>query len=116
MICEANMNLTDGKHCEWFVASLPPHLRVVLSQQKIVTRAEALEITMRLHETPMQDVNLGVQQIHMELLNLCLEMKSLKKDKTTRREAREEVWCLKCKGQGHDKDHYPVFVNYVAVG
>lgn len=28
----ANMNLTDGQHCEWFVASLLPHLRVVLSQ------------------------------------------------------------------------------------
>lgn len=24
-IREANMNLTDGQHREWFVASLPPH-------------------------------------------------------------------------------------------
>ena len=32
MICEANMNLTDGQHHEWFLASLLPHLRVVLSQ------------------------------------------------------------------------------------
>lgn len=29
---EANMNLTDGLHREWFVASLLPHLRSVLSQ------------------------------------------------------------------------------------
>lgn len=29
---------------------------------------------------------------------------------------REEVWWVKCKGQGHDKDHYPVFVNYLAGG
>jgi len=29
---------------------------------------------------------------------------------------REEVWCLKCKIQGHDKDHCPVFTNYVVAG
>ena len=74
------MNLTDGQHREWFVASLLPHLRVALSQQKIETQEEALEIAMMLHETPMQDVNLGVQHIHAQLQNLCLEMKSLKQD------------------------------------
>jgi len=77
-IHEANMNLTDGQLCKWFVASLLPHLRVALSQQKITTQVEALEIAMRLHETPMQDPNLGVQQIHAELKNLCLEMQSMK--------------------------------------
>lgn len=60
-IHEANMNLTDGQHREWFVASLLPHLRSALSQHKITTQAEALEIAMRLHETPMQDPNLGFQ-------------------------------------------------------
>ena len=71
---------------------------------------------MRLHETPIQDVALGVQQIHAELQNLFLEFESLKKDRVARPEVREEVWCLKCKSQGHDKDHCPVFANYVAVG
>jgi len=52
-IHEPNMNLTDWKHHEWFVASLLPHLRVALSQQKITTQAEALEIVIRLHEMPM---------------------------------------------------------------
>ena len=64
-IHEANMNFIYGYHREWFVASLLPHLRSTLSQQKITTQAEALEIAMRLYETPMQDPNLGVQQIHM---------------------------------------------------
>jgi len=53
MIREANMNLTDGQHRKWFVASLLPHLRSALSQQKLTTQEEALEIAMRLHETPM---------------------------------------------------------------
>ena len=116
MIHEANMTLTDGQHCAWFVASLTPHLRTALSQQKLSTQAEALEIAMRLHKTPIQDPSLGVQQIHAQLKNLCLEMQSLKQDKTTRPEARKEVGCIKCKGQGHDKDHCLVFANYLAGG
>ena len=115
-IHEANMNLTDGQHREWFVASLLPHLRVALSQQKIMTQAETLDISMRLHETPMQDLNLGVQQIHVQLQNICLEMQSLKQDKIVQPEVHEEVWCLKCKGHGHDKDHCPVYMNYLMGG
>jgi len=61
-IRESNMNLTDGQHHEWFVASLLPHLRVALSQKKIMTQVEALEIAMRLHEIPMQEPNLGVHR------------------------------------------------------
>ena len=97
-IREANMNLIDGHHREWFVALLLPHLRVALLQQKITTQTEALEIAMRLYKTPMQDPNMGVQQIHAQLKNLCLEMQSLKQDRTVRPEMHEEVWCLKCKG------------------
>jgi len=71
---------------------------------------------MRLHETPMQDSNLGVQQIHAQLQNLCLEMQSLKQEKIVQPEVREEVWCMKCKGQGHDRDHCLVFAKYIAGG
>ena len=53
MIREDNMNLTDGKHHEWFVVSLTPHLRSALSQQKVTTQVETLEIAMRSHETLM---------------------------------------------------------------
>ncbi len=64
-ICKANMNLTDGEHRVWFMALLLPHLRVPLSQQRIMTQVEALEIAMRLHEILMQDQSLGVQHIHV---------------------------------------------------
>ena len=43
-------------------------------------------------------------------------MHSLKQDRTTRPEVHDEVWCIKCKGQGHDKDHCPVFANYLMGG
>ena len=73
-------------------------------------------MAMRLHETPIQDLGLGVQQIHVQLQNLCLEMQSLKQDRAPQLEACEEVWCIKCKGQGHDKDHYLVFASYLVRG
>lgn len=37
MIREANMTLMGGQHRTWFVASLMPHLRNALSQQKLST-------------------------------------------------------------------------------
>jgi len=72
-IRDTNMKLTDAQHCMFFVASLTPHLRMALSPQKISTQAKALEIAMRLHETPIQDPSLEVQQIHVQIKNLCLE-------------------------------------------
>ena len=69
-----------------------------------------------MHETPIQDPNLGIQQIHVKLKKLCLEMQSLKQDRTARPEVHDEVWCVKCKGQGHDKDHCLVFANYLTRG
>ena len=92
-IHKANMTLTDGKHCAWFVASLMPHLRTTLSQHKISTQAEALETTMRLHAIPILDPWLGVQQIQAQIQNFCLEMKKLKQEQAPRPDVREEVWC-----------------------
>jgi len=43
-------------------------------------------------------------------------MQCLKQDKTAQPEVREEVWYVKCKGWGHDKDHCPIFTNYLAGG
>ena len=71
---------------------------------------------MRLHKTLMQDPNIGVQHIHAQLKNLCLEMQILKQDRTVQLDVREEVWCMKCKSQGHDKDHCLIFINYLAGG
>lgn len=71
---------------------------------------------MRLHETPIQDPGFGFQQIHAQIQSLCLEMQSLKQDKVPQSEVHEEVWCIKCKGQGHDKDHCLTVPNYLVGG
>ena len=96
-ICEANMNLTDSQHRNWLIIALLSYLSITLSQKKIGTQAEALKIVMRLHETPIQDASLEIQQIHAELQNFYLELQSLKKEKVARLEVHGEVWCLKCK-------------------
>ena len=77
------MKLKNAQHHAWFVASLTLHLRMALSQQKLSTQAEVLEMVMRLHETLIQDPGLGVQQIHVQLQNLSLEMQSLKKERVS---------------------------------
>jgi len=71
---------------------------------------------MRLHASPIPDTNLGVRQIHLQLESLHLELQSLKKEKETKPEVCAEIWCLKCKGHGHDKDHFPIYVNYIIGG
>ena len=43
-------------------------------------------------------------------------MRSLKQGQAPQPEGHEEAWCIKCKGQGHDKDHCPFFANYVVAG
>lgn len=71
---------------------------------------------MRLHASSIQDTNLGLHEIHSQLASLHLELQSLKKGKETKIEVCAEVWCFKCKGHGHDKDHYLVYVNYITRG
>ena len=71
---------------------------------------------MRLHETPVQDPRLGVQQIQAQVQNLCLEIQNLKQEQTPCSKVQEEVWCIKCRSQGHVKDHCPVSVNFLVTG
>ena len=47
---------------------------------------------------------------------MFLEMLSLKQERMVWLEVREEVWRMKYKSQGHDKDHLSVFTNYLAGG
>lgn len=63
-IKQDDMKIIDTQYHDWFIASRLPHLRIPMSQQKIEMQEEALEIAMRLHASPIQDTNLGVQQIH----------------------------------------------------
>ena len=89
---------------------------MALSQKNISTQVEALETAMRLHKTQILNPRLGVQQIHAQLQNLSLEMQILKQERVSRPEVCMELGCIKCKSHAHDKDHCPIFMNYLVGG
>jgi hypothetical protein len=83
-------------------------------QQNITSQAEALEITMKLESTLMGESSSGMSQILSQLTSLSLQVEDMKKDKG--KDKREDIRCIRCKSKGHDKEHYPLFQEYLASG
>jgi hypothetical protein len=83
-------------------------------QQNFVSRSEALEIAMKLESTPMGESNLGMSQILSQLTSLSLEVEDMKKDKG--KDKREDIWCVRCRSEGHEKEHCPLLNEYLAFG
>ena len=65
---------------------------------------------MKLKASLIGDTHAGVQQIWNQFANLTFELQDLKNGKETR----SEVWCTKCKAEGHYKDQCLVFKDYLA--
>jgi hypothetical protein len=106
--------IPDEQNKEWFIVALLPHIRVPLMQQKIASQSEALEIAMKLESTPMGESSSGMSQILSQLTSLSLQVEDIKKDKG--KDKREDIWCVRCRSEGHDKEHCPVFHEYLASG
>jgi len=109
-----SFQIPDEQNKEWFIAALLPHIRVLLMQQKVASQAEAWEIAMKLEAAPVEESSPGMNQILNRLTNLSLQVEDMKKDKE--KEKREYIWCIKCKVEGHDKQHCPLFNEYLAYG
>jgi hypothetical protein len=73
-----------------------------------------LEITMKLESDPMGESNLGINQILSQLTSLSLQVEDMKKDKG--KDKREGIWCVRCKSEGHEKEQFPLFHEYLAFG
>jgi hypothetical protein len=69
---------------------------------------------MKLEVAPVGESSLGMSHILNQLTILSLQVEDLKKDKG--KEKREDIWCIKCKSKGHDKEHCPLFNEYLAFG
>ncbi|CAF4129484.1 unnamed protein product [Adineta steineri] len=89
---QVNFAFPTQKHQEWFIAVLLPRIRLPLMQQKVTSQSEALEIAMRLEASSMSESALGMDQLQQQLVNITLELQSLKKGK----EVHEEIWCTTC--------------------
>jgi hypothetical protein len=101
--------IPDEQNKEWFIASLLPHIRVPLMQQKISSQAKALEITMKLESAPMGESNSGMSQILSQLTSLSLQVKDMKKDKG--KEKREDIRCVRCNKKAMTRSTSPYFMN-----
>jgi hypothetical protein len=95
LTCHLHFHIPDEQNKEWFIASLLPHIRVPLMQQKIASQAETLEIALKLKSTPMAESSSGMSQILSQLTILSLQVKYMKKDKGKYK--REDIWCIRCK-------------------
>jgi hypothetical protein len=81
-------------------------------QQKVTSQAEELEISMKLEATPVRESSPSMSQILNQLTSLSLQVEDMKKDRG--KEKREDIWCIRCKVEGHDKEHFPLFSEYLA--
>ena len=68
-------------------------------QQRLCTQDEVLEMEMKLEASPLAKTSTGMTNLQNQLANLTIHMHELKKGK----EAVQDIWCVKCKAQGHTK-------------
>jgi hypothetical protein len=83
-------------------------------QKKVTLQAEVLEIAMKLESSPMGESISGMSQILSQLTSLSLQVEDMKKEKG--KDKREDIWCIRCKSEGHDKEQCPLFNEYLASG
>ena len=79
-------------------------------QQKIVTQMEALELEMKLEASPIGDGTAGMIQIQSQLANLTIQLHDIKRGK----EVQENLWCMRCRTNGHTKDDFLAYMNYIS--
>jgi hypothetical protein len=109
-----SFQILDEQNKEWFISTLLPHIRVPFMQQKFSSQTEELEIAMKLEAAHVGESIPGMIQILNQLTSFSLQVEDMKKDK--RKEKREDIWCIRCKSEGHDKEHFPLFHEYLASG
>ena len=66
-MAKVSFQMSDVQHKEWFIASLLPHIRMSLMQQKLVLQTEALEIEMKLEGSLVRDTSSVMMQIQLQL-------------------------------------------------
>jgi hypothetical protein len=69
---------------------------------------------MKLESTPMGESNTCMSHILSQLTSLSLQVEDMKKDKGKYK--REDIWCVRCRSEGHEKEHYPLFNEYFDSG
>ena len=63
LMARVSFQMSDVQHKEWLIATLVPHIRQPLMQQKIATPSEALETALKLEASPVGESMVGMNQI-----------------------------------------------------
>ena len=66
---------------------------------------------MKLESSPIGDGGIGMMQIQLQLANLMVQLQDIKKGK----EAQEDLWCTRCRTDGHTKDNCSSYMNYISL-
>jgi hypothetical protein len=66
-------HIPDKQHQEWFIAGLLSHIHCPLTQQKVTSQPEALEITMKLEASLVGD-GIGMAQVQSQLVVLRIQL------------------------------------------
>jgi hypothetical protein len=69
---------------------------------------------MKLESAPMGESSSCMSQILSQLTSFSLQVEDMKKDNG--KDKREDIWCIRCKSEVHDKEHCPLFQEYLASG
>ena len=64
LMAKVRFQMSNMQHKEWFIVALMLYIRRPLMQQKIATQMEALELEMKLADSPIGDGATGMIQIH----------------------------------------------------
>jgi Tfp pilus assembly protein PilN len=98
-------------HREWLIARLLPHIQFLLTEQKVMTQVEVVEIVMHLEDTPRGiEKSVGLAQVQLQLANQMIQLQDMANTKVIH----EHVWCTTCRYEDHHQDECPVLPNYVA--
>jgi hypothetical protein len=69
---------------------------------------------MKIESSPMGECSSGMSQILSQLTSLSLQVEDMKKEKG--KDKREDILCVRCKSEFHDKEKCPLFHEYLASG
>jgi hypothetical protein len=67
---------------------------------------------MKLESVPMGESNSDMSQILIQMNSFSLQVEYMNKDKGKYK--REYIWCVRCRLECHDKEHFPLFHEYLA--
>ena len=111
-MAKVKFQMLDMQQKEWFIAALLPHIRGPLMQYNIAMKTEAMELAMKLEDSPIGYGTGGMIQIQSHLDNLTIQLQDIKRGK----EVQEDLWCTRCRERGHTKDDFPTYMNYISSG